>query len=309
MNPVQAPALARSADLAREAAALLILARSGRLSTHRYSALVEERGSAVAVLKRERLEADVQTNLFADPEEQLAADLIETAREIAAWRAQGMQLVTVLDPAYPENLHAVHDRPPFIFVAGRLKPRDERGVAVIGSRDASSRGLRAAAATAEHLVASGHTVVSGLAAGIDTAAHEAALRRGGRTVAVIGTGLSVCYPRANVILQRRIAAQCAVISQFPPRTPPARENFPLRNAVMSGFSLATVIVEASATSGTRIQARASLAQGRPVFLFERVLEHAWARELAERAAVHVIDTPTEVTDTLARLTSSDALVA
>jgi DNA processing protein len=78
---------------------------------------------------------------------------------------------------------------------------------------------------------------------------------------------------------------------------------------MSGFSLATVIVEASATSGTRIQARASLAQGRPVFLFERVLEHAWARELAERAAVHVIDTPTEVTATLARLTSSDALVA
>jgi DNA processing protein len=293
-----------------EAAALLILTRSGRLAAARYSSLVEAAGSALAVLHRERLEAEAQTSFFTDPEERLAAELSDAAREIAGWRAQGMQLLTVLDPAYPENLKAAYDRPPLIFVAGRLKsPRDDRGVAVVGSRNASGRGLRAAAAMAEHLVTRGHTVVSGLAAGIDTAAHEAALRRGGRTVAVIGTGVAVCYPRANVILQRRIAAQCAVISQFPPDTPPARENFPLRNAVMSGFALASVIVEASPTSGTRIVARSALAQGRPLFLFEPVLEHRWARELAELPAVHVVETPSEVTETIERLTSTDALVA
>lgn len=303
------PAADRAAGPSREGAALLILTRSGRLATHRYAPLVEDAGSALAVLRRERLEAEPQTSFFTDPEEQLAADLARAEREIAGWRMQGMQLFTVLDPGYPENLSAVHDRPPVIFTAGRLKPRDQRAVAVVGSRETSSAGRRAAATMAEHLVTAGYTVVSGLAAGIDTVAHETALKRGGRTVAVIGTGVSVCYPRANTILQRRIAAQCALISQFEPGIPPARENFPLRNAVMSGFSLATVIIEASATSGTRIQARASLAQGRPVFLTEPVLENAWARELAERDAVYVINSPSEVTETLKRLMTTTALVA
>lgn len=294
---------------AREAAALLILARAGRLSPGRYADLVETSASALTILARERAAATRQTSLFADPEAELAHELTQAEREIAAWRAQGMQLVTVLDPGYPENLAAAHDRPPFVFIAGRLKPRDARAVAVIGSREASPAGLRTAAATAQELVAAGYTVASGLAAGIDTAAHTAALKHGGRTIAVIGTGLSRCYPRANVILQRRIAAECAVISQFLPDTSPSRQTFPMRNAVMSGLSLGTVIVEASATSGTRIQARHALAQGRPLFLLEPVVRHKWARELAARPAVHVVDTPDEITAILHRLTADTALVA
>ncbi len=309
MIPAPAAADRLPASDLGETAALLILARAGRLSPSRYADVVETSASALTILARERLAAAPQTSLFADPEAELADELRRTEREIAGWRAQGMQLVTVLDPAYPENLAAAHDRPPFVFIAGRLKPRDARAVAVIGSREATPAGLRTAAATAQQLVAAGYTVASGLAAGVDAAAHTAALKRGGRTIAVIGTGLSRCYPRANVILQRRIAAECAVISQFLPDTPPTRQTFPMRNAVMSGLSLATVIVEASATSGTRIQARHALGQGRPVFLLEPVLQQKWAAELAERPAVHVVATPDEITATLERLTSATTLVA
>ena len=320
MNParVTSPPPARSASTGtadaasappREHAALLILARTGRLAIDRYAELIEDAGSAFAVLERERLSAAAQTSFFADAEQELQIELAKAERELANWRAQGMRLVTVLDAAYPPNLRAAHDRPPFVFVAGRLKGRDDHAVAVIGSRDASRPGLRAAAAIAQHLVVSGYTVLSGLAAGIDTAAHTAALKRGGRTIAVIGTGLSKCYPRANVILQRRIAAECAVVSQFLPDTPPSAETFPMRNAVMSGLSLATVIVEAGPTSGTRIQARQALSQGRPVFLLEPMLRERWARELAELAAVRVISAPEEITQTLERLSSSEALVA
>lgn len=287
---------------------MLVLLRTGRLAFARYADLVEDEGSAAAVLRRERL-GGAQTNLFADPEAELESDLASAQREIAGWATQGLQLITVLDSAYPANLHAAHDRPPFVFVHGRLKPRDDRAVAVVGSRTASPQGLRAAGELARHLVAGGYTVVSGLAAGIDTAAHMAALKRGGRTVAVIGTGVRLCYPRANVILQRRIAAQCAVISQFLPDDPPTRQSFPMRNAVMSGFSLASIIVEASYTSGARIQARCALAQSRPVFLLAPLLRQRWAQELAERPAVYAVETPADVTAILQRLTAADSLVA
>jgi DNA processing protein len=162
---------------------------------------------------------------------------------------------------------------------------------------------------ADALARGGYSVISGLAAGIDTAAHAAALRRGGRTIAVIGTGVARCYPRQNVALQRRIAAQCAVVSQFLPDTPPSQETFPQRNAVMSGLSLATVIIEASYRSGARIQARAARAQGRPVFLLKSLLHQRWARELAERPGVRVVAGPDEVVTDLERLYGGSELVA
>ena len=151
-------------------------------------------------------------------------------------------------------------------------------------------------------------MVSGLAAGIDTAAHEAALAAGGRTVAVIGTGLRHSYPPENAALQRRIAAEGAVVSQFWPDAPPSRTTFPLRNAVMSGLALGTVVVEASFRSGARLQARLALAHGRPVFLWRAVLDEPWAREVAQRPGVHVIDEPAQVMETVERLNAMDALV-
>jgi DNA processing protein len=203
----------------------------------------------------------------------------------------------------------VHDRPPFVFVAGKLEAVDARAIAIVGSRVASQHGVWAARAIAEHLVDRRYTVVSGLAAGIDSAAHTAALARGGRTMAVIGTGLRRCYPPQHADLQRRIATECAVISQFWPDAPPSRRSFPMRNAVMSGVSLATVVVEASLTSGSRIQARLALEHGRPVFLLESVLEHEWARECAARPGAWVIRSPDEITTIVERLTSPGALVS
>ncbi|MGI9097165.1 MAG: DNA-processing protein DprA [Solirubrobacteraceae bacterium] len=141
--------------------------------------------------------------------------------------------------------------------------------------------------------------------GIDTAAHLAALESGGRTVAVIGTGLRRTYPATNVELQRRLARESAVLSQFWPDQPPTRRTFPMRNAVMSGFAQATVVVEASDTSGARMQARFALGHNRPVFLLRSLLEHEWAQEYAGLPGTTVVDTGAEVLDHLERLTTLD----
>jgi DNA processing protein len=162
---------------------------------------------------------------------------------------------------------------------------------------------------AEHLVAGGYTVVSGLARGIDHAAHTTALAAGGRTVAVIGTGIRRCYPPEHADLQRHVAAVGAVVSQFLPDRGPTRDSFPMRNAVMSGLALATVIVEAGRASGARVQARCALAHGRPVFLRRELTAQQWAGELAGRPGVHLISTPRDVTRTVERLTATEALTA
>jgi DNA processing protein len=300
---------------------MVVLLRTARRPWAEYADLVEECGSARMILERESGAAlPGQTSLFpADGsagapagggEAPCAVDLDRAREDLARWDAEGMRLVTVLEPDYPPNLRAVHDRPPMVFVAGRLTPADARGIAVVGARKASPLGVAAARAISEHLIGAGYTVVSGLAAGIDTAAHTAALGRSGRTVAVIGTGLARSYPPENTNLQRRIASECAVVSQFWPDSPPSRRSFPMRNAVMSGLTLATVVVEASETSGARMQARLALAQGRPVFLLASLLTtQAWAREYARRPATHVVSAPAEITAVVERLTSPGTLVA
>jgi DNA processing protein len=306
---------------ADERAALVALLRTGRRPWIEYAELIEERGSVADVLEEE-LGRGEQTSFFpddgtgaktrtgteanADPDQLLS----QARADLEQWSSQGMHLVTVLDRGYPPNLRAVHDRPPMVFVAGRLTHADARGVAVVGARKASQAGIRRAAAIAGHLVDHGYTVVSGLAAGIDTAAHTAALSQHGRTVAVIGTGLARQYPPENQTLQQRIASECAVVSQFWPDSPPSRRSFPMRNAVMSGIALATVVVEASDTSGARMQARLALAQGRPVFLLASLVEHQqWAREYAARPGTHVVREPRDITTVVERLISPGSLIA
>ncbi len=295
----------------RENAALVALLRAGRRPWQLYADLVEEAGSAIAVYEREQGSDDPQQTLFGAPSAAPdgSSELDAVVGEIADWAADGMELVTVLDREYPENLRAAHDRPPLIFVAGRLVPDDAHSAAVVGTRRPSPAGVHAAQAIARHLVHTGYTVVSGLAAGIDTAAHTAALDSDGRTVAVIGTGLRRSYPPQNSRLQRRIASECAVLSQFWPDAPPSRRSFPMRNAVMSGLALATVVVEASPTSGSRTQARLALAQGRPVFLHHGLLVQPWAAELAARPGAHAVRSPDEITTTIERLTAPGALTA
>jgi len=294
-----------------EHAALVVLLRSGTRPWQAYAELIERAGSTVAALEAERVPPEGR--LFPAREDaglvELHTSLARASAEVASWRARGIQLVSVLDDDYPPNLRAVHDRPPLVFVGGQLVRGDARAVAVVGTRKASRNGLGGARAIAAHLVERGYTVVSGLATGIDSAAHTAALAAGGRTVAVIGTGLKRSYPPQNAELQQRIAQECAVVSQFWPDAPPSRRSFPMRNAVMSGIALATVVVEASHSSGSRIQARLALEHGRPVFLLEALLAEDWARELARRPGTHVFSSPEQITTTVERLSSANALVA
>ena len=245
-----------------------------------------------------------QTTLLpVDPDPLIA----EAAADVARWTASGITLVSVLDPDYPVNLHAVHDRPPLLFVRGELEAGDQRSVAIVGSRHASPEGLAHAQRLAAGLSELGYVIASGLATGIDAAAHTATLDAGRRTLAVIGTGVDRVYPSAHARLQRTIAERAALISCFWPDDPPTRQSFPLRNGVMSGLTRATVIVEASSRSGTRVQARRALAHGRPVCLAPKLLTQPWARELAERPNVHVSDTAEEIAEVIEQQRSDGPL--
>jgi DNA processing protein len=216
-----------------------------------------------------------------------ATTIASAASDVETWQARGYRLLSILDEDYPAELRGIHQAPPLIFTLGRVIAEDS-AVAVVGSRRASSWGVTAAGDIARALTLRGMTVVSGLARGIDTAAHRAALDAGGRTVAVIGTGIGQAYPPENRALQEEIARGGLVLSQFWPDAPPDKQSFPMRNATMSGYGLATVVVEAGETSGARIQARMAVEHGRQVILTDRVVtQNAWARDLLGRPGVHV----------------------
>ena len=165
---------------------------------------------------------------------------------------------------YPALLRSVPDAPPTLHVRGRLLESDALAVAVVGSRRATPYGLAVAETMAADLAARGVTIVSGLARGVDSAAHRGALRVGGRTIAVLGGGVDVVYPPENRRLADEIGRQGAVVSQFAPGTPPLPQNFPTRNAVIAGLSLAVVVVEAADRSGSLITARLAAELGREV---------------------------------------------
>lgn len=177
----------------------------------------------------------------------------------------GATLLTWNDAGYPPNLRQIHDAPPFLFVYGALQPRDRMAVAVVGSRNVSAYGLRVTRELTEGLVRYGLTVVSGLARGTDAQAHWTALRSGGRTLAVLGSGIDVVYPSEHHALFKRISEQGAVLTELPMGTKPDAENFPNRNRIISGLALGTVIVEATEKSGSLITAMLAAEQGREVF--------------------------------------------
>ncbi len=276
-------------DQELERAALVALLRRGDRSWSELTDQVEVVGSARAVLE-DALDATGQGALF---DTRPPADLDAVVAEIAAWEREGMRLVTILDEDYPLYLRLVHQRPPFLFLRG-TPAEDDLRVAVVGTRTPTPEGVGHARSIAGGLAERGVTVVSGLAAGIDTAAHGTALAVGGRTVGVIGTGLRRSYPTQNARLQQQIAERGLLLSQFWPDSPPTKASFPMRNAVMSGYSLATVVVEAAYRSGARMQARLALEHGRRVFLMRSLMTHEWAREYASRPNTTIIDGPDDV---------------
>jgi len=235
-----------------------------------------------------------------------ALPLLDEARhrvdaELKAAEAVGARIVTVLDRAYPANLRLVPNLPPFLFYLGDLAVRDGRSVAVIGTRKASEDGLRRAARMARGLVEHDVVVYSGLAAGVDTSAHRATLDAGGRTVAVMGTGIAAkVYPAANRPLAEGIVEHGgALFSQFWPTSAPATWTFPRRNVVTSGSTMGSICIEASSTSGAKMQCRLAAEHGKQVFLIRSLAtKELWAAKMiADGRAVEV----SELDDVLERL--------
>ncbi|MCY4370278.1 MAG: DNA-protecting protein DprA [bacterium] len=229
----------------------------------------------------------------------------ETQGRLPFWEAEvqrlsgdGIEIISCADPSYPLNLAMVHDRPPLLFVRGTLTEADERAVAVVGTRRASEDGVRLATRIAAELAASGITIVSGLAKGIDTAAHSAAINAGGRTIAVYGTTIDRVYPAANKGLARSIIRAGACVSQFLPTTRTGPWCFAVRNITTSGLSLGTVVVEAGETSGAKMQAEAALAHGKRVFLVESLTREVWAQKMAANPQVTVASNIQNIVDTV-----------
>lgn len=189
-----------------------------------------------------------------DPQEQYEAIL-----------DKGIQIITREDEGYPEKLLNIDQPPPVLYMRGIIKPEDRWAVAVVGTRRVTSYGRQVTEQVSTYLARNGMTVVSGLARGVDGVAHHSALAGGGRTIAVLGSGLDQIYPPEHRQLADLIAANGAVISDYHPSTPPDAGNFPPRNRIISGLSLATVVVEAGESSGALITATFAAEQGREVF--------------------------------------------
>ncbi|NJD55420.1 MAG: DNA-protecting protein DprA [Nitrospirae bacterium] len=186
-------------------------------------------------------------------------------RQAKVLEQKGISAVCYGTPGYPEVLKEIPDAPAVIYAKGSYRPDDRFGIAVVGSRTYSPYGQAVTQKISGELAAAGITVISGMARGIDTFAHRSSLASGGRTIAVLGSGIDVCYPSENRGLMDKIAGSGCVLSEFPPGTPPNRENFPRRNRLISGLSLGVLVVEAAEDSGSLITASIALEQNREVF--------------------------------------------
>ena len=191
-------------------------------------------------------------------------DVAEPEQEETRALAQGIRLITPLDAEYPSGLSSIHNPPLVLYVKGSLRVEDARALAVVGSRSASPYGLSTADRLSYQAAQCGLTVVSGLARGIDTAAHRGALKAGGRTIAVLGSALDCLYPLENEVLAEEIARSGAVMSEYPLGRVADRQTFPYRNRIVSGLSLGTLVVESEQKGGSMHTADAAMEQGRSV---------------------------------------------
>jgi DNA processing protein len=190
---------------------------------------------------------------------------IDIAAELQLCADNGISLVVDSDEAYPKMLGEIHDPPGVLYVQGEIQPKDALAIAIVGTRHATHYGLKQAERLAEGLARAGLTIVSGLARGIDAAAHRAALRVGGRTLAVLGSGVLNVYPPEHLDLSRQVIESGALISESPPHSPPMSGAFPQRNRIVTGLSLGVIVVEAALRSGALISAEHAMEQGREVF--------------------------------------------
>jgi DNA processing protein len=234
-------------------------------------------------------------------------DRQQLARDLDWLSRPGNHLLTCNSPHYPALLRQVADPPPILYVHGDPGLLNAAQLAIVGSRNPTPSGSRTAQEFASHLAAAGLVITSGLALGIDTAAHRGAAEPGLPTIAVMGTGLDRVYPASNRGLAREIARHGALVSEFPIGTPPLAENFPRRNRIISGLSLGTLVVEAALRSGSLISARLAAEQGREVFAIPGSIHNPLARGCHRliREGAKLVETAQDIIDELGPLASVD----
>ena len=242
---------------------------------------------ALEVLKKTTPEALFSAGLAGEMRERLRANTREYLRNPdwsavdadLAWLATSPRnhIITLHDATYPLLLKEIADPPLVLFVHGDLAVLNRPQIAMVGSRNPTPPGVDNAHAFAQSFAHTGLTITSGLALGIDAACHEGALAAKGYTIGVMGTGLDRVYPKRHHALAHEIAVLGALISEFPPGTPPLKENFPRRNRIISGLSLGTLVIEASVNSGSLITARCAADQGREVFAIPGSIHNPLAR--------------------------------
>lgn len=232
----------------------------------RLRALIDAFGNLEAAWKAS---ADQLQNAGLSPK--ITQNLVQIRQQIdleQLWQqiqARGVTVLTWEDENYPTRLKEIDQPPPVLYLRGELRPEDNWAVAIVGTRRITPYGRQVAEDVATFLAANGVTVVSGLARGVDAVAHRAALKAGGRTLAILGSGVDRIYPPEHIQMAEEIMKHGAVISDYPLGTPPESANFPPRNRIISGLSLATVVIEAGETSGALITATFAAEQGREVF--------------------------------------------
>jgi DNA processing protein len=223
----------------------------------------------------------------------------DLTRLVGEWRKAmpDLRTVTVTDPCYPSALKCAYDRPPLLFVRGCFDDLREGGVAIVGSRSASETALAATYDLAQQVAKASIPVVSGLALGTDSAAHEGALSVGGSTVAVLPTGIDEVYPAENADLAEQIRTNGTLVSQFLPATPSTWSTFLLRNAVISGLSRISVVMSGEERSGTQDEVEHAVRQGRPVaFWSASMATQPWARSLVDASHARFFGDSAEIVE-------------
>lgn len=246
----------------------LLLNRIPEIGAVRFRRLIEHFGAAEAVLKAP-LSALLQVPGIGGATAQIirkhAGDAAWAEQELKLAEGNGIQILTLEHPLYPERLRTLNDAPPILYCKGKLELLNADSIALVGTRDATPYGERMARTLAADLAQAGVATVSGLARGIDTFVHQSTLAAGGATVAVLGTGLLNVYPSQNRKLAQEIEQKGLMVSEFPLKMGPEPGNFPERNRIIAGLSLGTVVIEAGDKSGALITGRLATEQGREVF--------------------------------------------
>lgn len=259
--------------------ALLRLNMTKGIGIRTYKTLFERFGSSEAILDAPRAELEAVPGIGP----KLANAILEESRnvdiaaEIALAKEKGVQILPYTSDQYPKHLKSIYDPPLVLYVKGNILETDVIAIAIVGARRCTYYGLSQAERFGRLLAQKGLCIVSGMARGIDAAAHRGAISANGRTIAVLGCGLGVIYPRENIELAEHIAQQGAIVSEFPMNTPPDFRNFPPRNRLISGLSLGVLVVESSLKSGSLITAQWALEQGKEVFAIPGNIDNIYSR--------------------------------